>query len=76
MKVAGICEWRGMAVLLVVCAVLVVLIPIGVPFFGRGFTIGALVLILVLLCLVLLFWMMRNIRDGGRGGSPRDGEDR
>lgn len=67
--------WRGMVVFLVVCAALVILILAGAPYFGRGVALGALLLILVLLCPITMFWMMRNKRDGDRGGPRHKGRD-
>ena len=76
LEVEGMSAWRGMALFLGICAILVILILIGLPFLGRGLAIGALLLILVLLCPVLMFRMMRNMRDDDRGGPRQNGKDR
>lgn len=68
--------WRGIATFLVVCAALVILLLVGVPYFGREVALGALLLILVLLCAIAMFWMMRNVRNGDRPNPRQKGRDR
>lgn len=68
--------WRGMAAFLVVCAALVILVVVGVPYFDRGLALTVLLVILVLLCCIPMFWMMRNRRDGDRSGPRQNGQDR